>query len=310
MLAKKAIVLPLLKHFLAGNKISGSSNANDSRRTRRPEDPFSAVEMPLGIQKMKNMEILSHVQVSDCGGELTVIAQLLKLRKLGVALRSKNAKLDDLLRQIENLSACLRSLSIRIDQTAAGPENQGARIPDALHLFPNFIERLSTRGIASGLIYIKDHHQLSKLTLSETFLGENDVRILGRLSKLRGLLLLHNSYTAGSQLSFKAEEFQCLRSLVVDCSGITNMSFDNGAAPNLEMIVWSFTTLEALSGLHNLWRIKKLELNGDCDRLDSVTEEIIWSSGHPNYPEIKHNPRKQHQEDGATAAEASSSSAP
>ena len=87
MLARKAIVLPLLKHFLAGHNISGSNDA------RLSDESFpAAVEMPLGIQKMENMEILSHVQVSNRDSELASISQLLKLRKLGVALLGSQVK--------------------------------------------------------------------------------------------------------------------------------------------------------------------------------------------------------------------------
>ncbi|WVZ50066.1 hypothetical protein U9M48_001360 [Paspalum notatum var. saurae] len=296
-LSKKAIVFPLLKHFLAGNKVSGSTSA---ARISKEESP-SAVEIPLGIQRMKDMEILSHVQVSNSDDSaLYAIAQLLKLRKLGVALHSEDVKLDDLLHQIENLSACLRSLSIRI-QNPAAQENQGARKTDASHQFPNFIERLSICSITGALISsIKDHHQLVKITLSETSLGEEDIRILGKLSKLRGLRLLHNSYTAGSKLSFKTEEFQHLRLLVVDCSNITNISFDNGAASNLEMMLWSFITLEALSGLGNLRKLIKLELNGDCggNQLDSVKEQTIGDPDYTNYLKIEHNRTNQHHGDG------------
>ncbi|WVZ50063.1 hypothetical protein U9M48_001357 [Paspalum notatum var. saurae] len=302
-LSKKAIVFPLLKHFLAGNKVSGSTSA---ARISKEESP-SAVEIPLGIQRMKDMEILSHVQVSNSDDSaLYAIAQLLKLRKLGVALHSEDVKLDDLLHQIENLSACLRSLSIRIQYPAA-QENQRARKTDASHQFPNFIERLNICSITGALISsIKDHHQLVKITLSETSLGEEDIRILGKLSKLRGLRLLHNSYTAGSKLNFKTEEFQHLRLLVVDCSNITNISFDNGAASNLEMMLWSFITLEALSGLGNLRKLMKLELNGDCggNQLDSVKEQTIGDPDYTNYLKIEHNRTNQHHGDG-TAVQAS-----
>ncbi|KAJ1276637.1 hypothetical protein BS78_05G229600 [Paspalum vaginatum] len=195
-LAKKAVVLPQLKHFLAGHKVFGSTGA--ARISE--EDTPSAVEMPLGIQRMKNMEILSHVQVSNSNDSaLSAISQLQKLRKLGVALHSEDVKLDDLLHQIESLNACLRSLSIRI-QNPVVPENQGARKTNASHQFPNFIERLNICAITGPLVcYINEHHQLVKITLSETFLGEEDIRIHGKLSKLRGLRLLHNSYTAGSR---------------------------------------------------------------------------------------------------------------
>jgi hypothetical protein len=50
--AKKTIVRPLRKHFLAGDKISVSNDA------RKSEESFSAVDIPLGIHRMNNLEIL------------------------------------------------------------------------------------------------------------------------------------------------------------------------------------------------------------------------------------------------------------
>jgi hypothetical protein len=102
MLAKKAIVLPLLKDFLAGHKVISTIIDNG-----KSDESISTVSMPLCVQRMKNMEILSHVHVTNSKSELAGIAHLLKLRKLGVSLHGKNAKLNDLFRHIENLDTCL-----------------------------------------------------------------------------------------------------------------------------------------------------------------------------------------------------------
>ncbi|XP_062183126.1 disease resistance protein PIK6-NP-like [Phragmites australis] len=299
VLAKKAIVLPLLKHFLAGHKVSARNDAN------RFEESFSTVSMPLSIERMENLEILSHAQVSNSDSELVGIAQLLKLRKLGVALHGKNAKLTDLFRQIEKLHRCLRSLSIRIDRPA-GPENHDVGIADALPSLPQFIESLNISGVTSGLTHlIQEHHKLAKITLSETYLKEDDLNILGKLHGLRWVRLLHKSYTE-SELAFKEEEFQSLNFLLVEGSDITNISFVIGAAPKLERIVWSFAVMEAISGVEHLPELKKLELNGDCN-LDPVRAAIRRHPNYPYHPVLKHNPHHQRQEDGNAA---SSSSAP
>ncbi|OEL20463.1 hypothetical protein BAE44_0018518 [Dichanthelium oligosanthes] len=258
LLAKKAIVLPLLRHFLAGQKISESHYDN------RSEELFSVVEMPLGIQRMGHLEILSHVQVSNHKNDLVGISQLLKLRKLRIALRSKNAKLTDLFQQIEKLHGCLRSLSIRIYQPADA-EYHDAGTVDSVPTLPKFIETLNISGITSGLPHmIHDQHQLGKLTLTETYLNEEDLRILGNLRGLHCLRLQHKSYTE-SEIGFKEEEFQALKFLLVRSSDVTSISFLIGAAPRLERILWCFSTLEALSGVDHLPKLKKLELNGDCN---------------------------------------------
>lgn len=295
VLARKAIVLPLLKHFLAGHKASSRNNAKES------EESICSVHMPNGIQRMKNIEILSCVKVINSDIELAGIPQLLKLRKLGVALNGENAKLTDLFRQVEELHRCLRSLSIHIDQPAA-PENSVVDLPSP----PQFIERLNISGLTRGVPQmIQELHQLVKLTLTGSYIKEDMLRILGKLHGLCYLRLQHKSYIE-RELSFKEDEFRSLKFLLVEGEDISSISFVMGAAPTLERIVWSFTTMEALSGRGHLPKIKKLELNGECN-IDSVTAAI---EAHPNHPVLKHNSQYQRQEDKTTATTSSSSSAP
>ncbi|CAL4990324.1 unnamed protein product [Urochloa decumbens] len=284
VLSKKPIVLPLLKYFLAGHKVSASED------TMTSEESIATVSMPLGIQKMKNMEILSHVQVTDRNSELAGIAQLRKLRKLGVALHGKSVKLSDFFCQVEKLHKCLRSLSIRMCGSPAGSENDDAEEVEALRFLPQFIERLNICGITSRLVYSKDHHQLAKIKLSDTYLKEDDLRVLGNLGALRGLKLQHKSYTE-SELFFKKCEFQSLTYLLVQVKEMTRIRFAIGAAPKLERILWTFETMDGLSGIDWLPRLKKLELNGDCD-LDPIKEAL---EGHPSGAILEHKPQQQHQ---------------
>jgi hypothetical protein len=226
-------------------------------------ESFSAVKLPLGIHKMKNMEILSHVKVTDSDNELTGIAQLLKLRKLGVALHGKSAKLSDLFFQIEKLQRYLRALAIWIDPLAR-PEDAGTE--DALPSLPQFIERLNISGISNGISsMVEEQHLLTKITLSETYIKDDDLRLLGRLHGLRCAAasgLGHNSYS-DSELAFKEDEFQSLKYLLVKGSSITKISFVKGAAPKLERIVWSFDRIDGHSGTKHLSKLKEVQLNGD-----------------------------------------------
>jgi Leucine-rich repeat (LRR) protein len=290
ILAKKAIVLPLLKHFLAGDKISVSND------TRESEESFSAVDMPLGIDRMKNLEILSHVQVTNSSSDLTGIAELLKLRKLGVALCGTRAKMSDLFLQIDKLHKCLRSLSVRIHQQAVG-EKHDALTP------PCFIRSLNVSGLTSGLPHmIQEFHQLVKLTLTETYLKEDDLRILGKLRGPRFLKLLNKAYTE-SELSFKEEEFQTLNFLLVRTTDVTNINFATGAAPKLERIIWSFPTTACVSGLRHLPELREFVLNGDCNP-DQVIDEIV---SHTKFPFFKPNPHVQQRDDRAVASSSSAS---
>jgi hypothetical protein len=103
VLAKKPIELRLLKHFLAGHKVSEG-------KPMASEGSFATVSMPLGIQKKSNIEILSHEQVSNKDSELSSISQLRKLRKLGLSLRGKDVMLGDLFIQIKKLLVGLVTL--------------------------------------------------------------------------------------------------------------------------------------------------------------------------------------------------------
>ncbi|KAL6908084.1 hypothetical protein ACP4OV_002254 [Aristida adscensionis] len=279
-LSTKSIKLPMLKHLLAGSN-TGSSGKNFNRF----KEPFATVRLPSRIRRMKKLQVLSYVEVSNNNiDDLNDIGHLLHLRKLGVILDGEKGGLSLLFQQLEKLDGCLQSLSIRVNQMVRD------KIPDAeadvpLGTPPKLLQRLNSSGITSGLsLWISKFDQLEEITLSESYLGEDVMCILGKLRILRCLKLLHESYTQ-CNLKFKAEEFQQLRSLVVEGSGVTNISFDTGAAPKLRTIVWSSTTMEAPFGVEHLPKLKKLELNGDCKNLDAVKEAI---AKHPNFPDLKH----------------------
>ncbi|XP_044405154.1 disease resistance protein PIK6-NP [Triticum aestivum] len=285
--ATKSVMLPMLKRMLAGQ----------SNNSGKFQESFTAVHLPSGIRGMKKLEILSRV-VSDKVDNLTDVGHLLRLRKLGVILSGKKGGLGLLFQQIEKLHGCLRSLSIQINQPPKVEDTLGAEEVTTLILPPKLLQSLNVSGIASGLLlWIAELDQLTKLTLRETYLTENYIRILGKLAALSCLRLRRNSYTE-SGLKFKEGEFKRLKSLVVDGDIITNITFDTEAAPKLTTIVWSFAKMESISGLGGLWWLKRLELNGDCN--PGPVRRALRK--HPGDPEFKHNPRHGHQEDGAVVA--------
>jgi hypothetical protein len=230
---------------------------------------------------MEKLEVLSHVEVSN-NNDLVDVGKLLHLRKFGVILEGKKDDLGLLFQQIEKLHGCLRSLSIQMNQQM----ETGGELPPP----PKLLQSLNISGITGGLhLWIAGHDQLTKITLSETDLREDALLILGKLRILRCLRLRHKSYTE-SELKFKEEEFKSLKSLVVDASNITSITFEAGAAPKLEIIVWSFVSMGTLSGVDRLLKLKNLELSGDNCDIDSVREAI---KEHPNHPDLKYS--GQHQ---------------
>ncbi|XP_040384515.1 disease resistance protein PIK6-NP-like [Oryza brachyantha] len=305
--ATNSIFLPMLKHLLAGNKVV----------SHRFMDMVETVQLPSGTRRMKRLEILSYVDASRNVDDLIDIGQLLHLRKLGVILDGRRTGgLAVLFQQIEKLHGCLHALSntlsIQINQPAAsdctvpliGVDQQTA----ALASPPKLLQSLKISGITSGLPnWITELDQLTKITLSETYLSEDAIRVLGQLRILRCLRLRHNSYT-GTKLTFNKEEFQHLRSLIVEgCSSITSIDFVNiGAAPKLGMIVWCFASVEALplSGIDHLPKLKKLELNGDGDMV-AVTAVRQAMEAHPNRPVFKHNSSHQRRQESGVEVAAS-----
>uniref|UniRef100_A0A0D9XUV7 Disease resistance R13L4/SHOC-2-like LRR domain-containing protein n=1 Tax=Leersia perrieri TaxID=77586 RepID=A0A0D9XUV7_9ORYZ len=239
---------------------------------------------------MKRLEILLHVDASNNIDDLKEIGHLLQLRKLGVILDGKkHSGLARLFQQIKKLHSCLHSLSIQINQLVPGkgPDPKTMQMLDLVSP-PKFLQSLNISGITIGLDWISKLDQLTKLTLSKTYLGEDVIRVLGKLRILCCLRLRRKSYT-GTELNFNTEEFLNL-----------NIDFVNiGAAPKLEMIVWSFAFIDhnlPVSRAAHLPKLKKLELNGDGD-MDRMRQEM---EAHPNRPVFTHNPSHQRQDAGTS----------
>ncbi|GJN25448.1 hypothetical protein PR202_gb13275 [Eleusine coracana subsp. coracana] len=145
------LVLQMLKHLLAGMK-KDITMSNTS---------FSAVYIPQCVGIMRNLQVLCHVEVSH-NTELDEISHLQQLRKLGVVLNGKDVDLKHLLGTINELSSCLRSLSIRIKELPPPYWVEGLHMPDPLFKRPpKFLESLSICGLRNELPYwIQELHQL------------------------------------------------------------------------------------------------------------------------------------------------------
>ncbi|KAG8083766.1 hypothetical protein GUJ93_ZPchr0016g2497 [Zizania palustris] len=185
------------------------------------------------------------------------IGKLLQLRKLGVVFNGNQNSFKHLLQAIEKLNRSLISLSIRV-QVSDGHETPDMNMAEPTAFsFPKFLESLNICGVKSGLPrWIKELNRLSKLTLCETHLGEQDMAVVGNLKGLQYLQLKHRSYVQ-TKLTLGEKQFQHLKILLIHGPDITDISFNK--TPKLEKMVWSFREMKSISGMDRLPCLRALE---------------------------------------------------
>ncbi|CAO2142617.1 unnamed protein product [Urochloa humidicola] len=286
-------VLPLLKHLLAGH-IHFATRADS---TVKSKEFFSTVRMLRDVTRMENLEILSHVKVSNSAKELTNIGEKLKLKKLGVVLHGKNAKLSDLLIEIGKLHGFLVSLSIRVEVPV-----HWDIVNDIDLTPPKLLESMQICGVR-GLfpVWISDLQQLSKFTLRDTLLSEDALATVGTLKSLSCLRLGYQAFDAAA-LTFNDGQFSNLIDLVIEDAKLTRITFGFATAPKLSKMVWSFSRMDSLSGIKNLPSLRSLELYRGryvLDRLRDLQRDITT---HCNSVSFKLSPPEDSHRSGSTSA--------
>ncbi|CAM0878404.1 unnamed protein product [Alopecurus aequalis] len=231
---------------------------------------FSSVQIPEKVEKMEGLEVLSNVKPKN-HQDLKDIGGLNELKKLSVVI-NKESELRPLLESINDLlKQSLRFLSITLDITIyKGPaaERSLKNKPKDLESltingskkFPEDIKSTSTQ---MGMLLeslTKNGNQLAKVTLSCTFLSQEHLKVLARLENLRCVKLRHNACNKG-KLTFNKGEFKNLNKFLVEGNNMTEITFDNEAASNLEKIVLSRTNIVSISGVSCLQKLEELELN-------------------------------------------------
>uniref|UniRef100_A0A0E0RBN6 Disease resistance R13L4/SHOC-2-like LRR domain-containing protein n=1 Tax=Oryza rufipogon TaxID=4529 RepID=A0A0E0RBN6_ORYRU len=195
--------------------------------------------------------------------------ETLDIRKTKV--RESNMKY--LFNQIEKMDKCLRSLSIWIE----GPSNDDHADDPMLSLLspPKFLQSLSISGTGALLTrWIGKLGQLSKLSLRETCLSDNDFVILGNLGCLCYLRLRYVSFE-GSVLTFTNGAFMNLIILDIEDKEIRKLIFQYGATPKLEKLVWSCKCMESPEGLEDLQSLREFELNGVSQDIGIMQKDSI-----------------------------------
>jgi hypothetical protein len=230
--------------------------------------------MPPNIVRMKDMEILSDVQVSDnLNNKPLDLPEC--IRKLGVFLAGKpTLTIAHLLRAVSKSSESLHSLSI------SWPSTKNPSVPLRLEMEdidprPKFLETLNISGHLGNNGQPNWCHNLnilSKVTLCEAKLQA--VQALMILVKLQALycLRLHRNSFVEVFLNFTTGNFCNLRFLLIEDTNINYIDIVRTVTPKLEKITWwNFTSdtssdLKSFSetvlhGMNDLPSLKLVEFN-------------------------------------------------
>ncbi|CAN6361201.1 unnamed protein product [Urochloa humidicola] len=272
--ATRHVLLPKLRRFMADCIVD----------PRRIDDKAlrCAVQIPGKIEKMENLEVLSNVRASQSGSDLMDLRNLWQLRKLGVVIQDNDEHLCKLLRVVNDLKACLESLSVTISKTRskgtsfkkdkeledmkrASKETSRKLISLTINGFTERVELLDYLAKCSD--------ELATVNLRGTLLKQENLKdALAVLPKLRYLCLQYGAYN-DNKLTFEKEEFTHLKYFLFgdiismaetkESMPKTAIEFDPGAAVELEKIVLSFTNISSLGGIDNLPKLKELELEGN-----------------------------------------------
>uniref|UniRef100_A0A0D3HPM2 Uncharacterized protein n=1 Tax=Oryza barthii TaxID=65489 RepID=A0A0D3HPM2_9ORYZ len=273
------IMLPMLKNLHAGKRESSNRS-------------ISTIWLPRNIRMMAKIVVLSHVKVSDRSDELISLGRLLKLRTLGVVLTTNsNGDQDQLMKyllsQIERLHNSLRSLSIRTDGGAHCTADYNPAGSDMLSP-PVLLQNLTISGIRGELPnWIGHLRHLAKISLQETYLPDDMLRVLGSLHSLQSLKLLRKAL-AELTFDFRAGEFMNLVDLLFEEDGwnrIRSVIFDHGTAPMLERVVLRVKKITSIHGIQHLPSLKDLHVIGDLYEVRQVMRDV---KQHPNCPRFQY----------------------
>nr|AGT16300.1 hypothetical protein SHCRBa_026_P08_R_120 [Saccharum hybrid cultivar R570]AGT16303.1 hypothetical protein SHCRBa_026_P08_R_190 [Saccharum hybrid cultivar R570] len=154
------------------------------------------------------------------------------------------------------------------------------------------------------LSFFYNANHVTKMTLRDTQLKQEDIHELGKKQSLRCLVLSDKSYDE-SKLTFNKDDFPMLDHLIVECHNIDSISFtDESAAPKLIRIIWSFSKMKSLSGISYLPKLKEIECSGEHVPYQ-VRKEI---TAHEAKPVLTHK-RPPHQSQ-ATGEESDDKASP
>ncbi|XP_047078919.1 disease resistance protein RPM1-like [Lolium rigidum] len=249
------------------------------------------VRVPKGISNLKELEILEVVDVErTCRKAVKELGELIKLRKLSVALGASQQKSKIICASIEKLTY-LRSLNISADYYS-WRSRASLKCLHSISTAPPLLRTLKLKGDLGempGWVSVLVH--LVKIDLVDTTLTDGDkcLNILGALPNLMHLRLDWKSYV-GEKLVWvlREETFTNLRKLVMwNLMMLSELIFEVGTSPHLKNILIVIGHLEsAITGIKNLPMLKEITLfvHAEVARLGVLQREV---DTHPNHPILR-----------------------
>ncbi|KAF8648954.1 hypothetical protein HU200_064448 [Digitaria exilis] len=265
------VLLLKLKRLLAGHTYHSPRNSQAATAIGVKE-LVSTVQIPHKIEKMVNIEVLHNVKARS-SHDLRDIGKLWQLRKLGVVIDDTSSHLKNFLRAVSDLHECLYSLSITLpmDISEGVPSEQ---LPLSLKNHPKVLESLSICGTTQKVhllpLFTKDdNNKLVKVTLSSTSLNQEIFEVLAKLPTLQ-FVRLRDITSTESVLIFKEDEYKHLKYILVEGSSFTTIIFEDGAAPELNNMVLSFTNINSVFGVKGLENLEAVELRMRSSRSSNM----------------------------------------
>ncbi|XP_062233566.1 disease resistance protein Pik-2-like isoform X2 [Phragmites australis] len=271
-----------IKHLLVGHKVHLTRMASVKYL-----NPCSGLEMGPGVIKnMAALQSLVHIVVKEQSLVLWEIGLLQKLRKLNVLFHNVEVNWKAFVESLGKLASSLRSLSIHILDEKE--HSSSLDILDSVESPPLLITSFSLTGKLESLPpWISSLRSVSRITLRNTGLHAEAIKVLGDLPNLLLLNLYHKSYADGG-IIFPHGKFAKLSMFVMDDpENIDRVHFEVGSVPNLERLTLSFLRepKDGISGIENLQKLKEIEFFGNII-LSVVNKVASCVKTHPNHPRV------------------------
>ncbi|EMS68831.1 putative disease resistance protein RXW24L [Triticum urartu] len=245
------------------------------------------VMVPRGINKLTTLHTFGVVNIGASGGKaiLKELKDLTQLRKLGVSgINRRNSKKfsSAISRHVH-----LESLSVQLDK---GSQSCLSGIVLPLKTLQSFklhgpVEKLP-------VLKIDELSMLTKLDLEMTILTEDDIKLIGSLSKLFTLRikLLQDSkvHFCVKEAGLEVPTYQMVKVLDIGFNSNFEVTFGTNTMRSLELIKAHCCNGSSVkfSGLNNVTELKVLLLKGCCD--NALKEELESQlAQHPNEPVLE-----------------------